>query len=362
MKKNSAKFLFYTIRYGGLALIHILPIFLITYTLWNIHLVTNLVIYSIFTIFYRDLLPVTINYAKSFFIPLAMYLFIGVIVWALIIWPGVKKYFPPLYLVVDGVEMKEGRVWWRSPNRLTHYLKKLADIAGIKYDEEYIWLYRTRKLLNPFKPLSSFNRLYFPEDDFKQVEILAHIDILPKKIIFHDIYILKYRDGYILSLTKFKSEEINIDTLNKIIKEDSNRISKTVGDYALTNPELRVKNVSSALFWVPPANLEVKEHIRVGSESVGFETLEKLVEKYDQAKERALKDGVITPEEISNMLLPLFNQLLLYVNSMKSKFETDILPDPPRLKNNLITLEEMESYINEIRTAIATFNNPEVFR
>ena len=361
-ERRKAKFLFYFIRFGGLALIHILPIFLITYTLLNLHTFTNFVIYGLFTIFYHDLLPITLHYAELFFIPLLIYIFIGVLFWALVIWPAVRKYFPPLFMVMDGVELREGRVWWKSPNRITKILKQLADKGGIEYEEQHIWLYRSRKLINPFKPLASVNKLYFPEDNFNHFEILEHMEISQKKIVIKDLFILKYRDGYILSITPFKTNEIDIVKLDTHIKDDAKKISEIVGDYALTNADLRVKNVSSALFWVPPANLEIKEHIRVGSESVGFETLEKLVEKYDQAKEKALKDGVLTQDEISNMLLPLFNQLLLYVNSMKAKFGTDILPDPPQLKNSLITLEEMESYINEIRTAIGTYNNPEVFR
>ncbi len=356
MKSEHAKILFYLIRGGGMALIHIFPIFLITYTLFNLGTLENLIIYFVYALFYNDLFPLVISYGEAFFIPLLFYIILGLFIWALVIWPVARKYFPPLYFVMNGVQIREGRVWWRSPNKITHFLKKLADIGGVEYKEERIWLYRSGKFLNPLKPIASMNKLYIPDDSLKKIEVA------PQKILFYDLFVLNYKDGYILLNEKFKSERIDIEKLNRIIKEDSDRISKTVGDYALINPELRVKNVSSALFWVPPANLEVREHIRVGSESVGFETLEKLIEKYDQAKERALKDGTISSEEISNMLLPLFNQLLIYVNSMKAKFENDLLPDPPKLKNNLITLEEMESYINEIRTAIGAYNNPEVFR
>ena len=362
MRTKTAKLLFYSIRYGGLALIHILPIFLITYTLFNIHLLTNLVIYSFYTVFYRNLLPLTISYAEQFFIPLAIYLFVGVIFWALITWPAIRKYFPPLFLVMDGVDLREGRVWWRSPNKLTHFLKKLADQGGIKYEEQYLWLYRSKKLINPFKPLASLNKLYFPDDDAEQIEILEHIEVLPKKIIFHDLYVMKYRDGYILSTKQFMSKEMDTAKLDGQIKEDAKKISEIVGDYALTNADLRVKNVSSALFWVPPANLEVKEHLEVGSESVAYQILEQLLDQYDENKKKALKDGVITEQEISSTLLPMFNQILLYVNSMKAKFETEDLPYPPRLKNNLITMQQIDGYINEVKAAVKAYYNPEVFK
>ena len=361
-EKYKAKILFYFIRFGGLALIHILPIFLITYTLLNLNLITNLIIYGIFTIFYHELLPITLHYAALFFIPLLIYIFIGVLFWALIVWPAVRKYFPPLFFVMDGVELREGRVWWRSPNKITHIMKKLADTAKMKYEEQYFWLYRSKKLINPFKPLSSLNKLYFPEDDFQQIKILAHIEILPKKTIFHDIYIMKYRDGYILSLTPFQSLEIDTTKLDSRIKEDAKKISEIVGDYALTNADLRVKNVSSALFWVPPANLEVKEHLEVGSESVAYQILEQLINQYDENKKKALKDGVITEQEISNTLLPMFNQILLYVNSMKAKFENVDLPHPPKLHNNLITMQQIDGYINEVKAALKAYYNPEVFR
>ncbi len=362
MNTKTAKLLFYLIQYGGLALIHILPIFLITYTILHLNTVTNLILYGIFTIFYHDLLPVTIHYAKEFFLPLAIYLFTGTIFWALVVWPAVKKYFPPLYFVMDGAELREGRVWWRSPNKITHLLKRLADTGGIKYEEKQLWLYRSRRLINPFKPLGSLNKLYFPENDAEQLEILNHIDIQPKRIIFHDLYIMRYKDGYILSLKKFSSKEVDIAKLDNQIKEDAKKISEIVGDYALTNANLRVKNVSSALFWVPPANLEIKEHLEVGSESVAYQILEQLLEQYDENKKKALKDGVITEQEISSLLLPMFNQILLYVNSMKAKFQNEDLPDPPELKNNLITMQQIDGYINEVRAALKAYYNPEVFK
>lgn len=362
MNSKTAKFLFQFIRLGGLALIHILPIFLITYTFFNLHLLTNLVIYAIFSIFDQNLISSTIQYAEQFFLPLALYLFMGVLIWALIVWPAVRKYFPPLFLVMDGVELREGRVWWRSPNKLTHILKKLADTGGIKYEEQYIWLYRSKKLINPFKPLASLNKLYFPDDDADQIEILSHVDIPPKKIVLHDVYIMKYRDGYILSLTPFQSRKIDTQKLDSRIKEDAKKISEIVGDYALTNADLRVKNVSSALFWVPPANLEIKEHLEVGSESVAYQILEQLLEQYDENKKKALKDGVITEQEISSMLLPMFNQILLYVNSMKAKFGNEDLPEPPELRNNLITMQQIDGYINEVKAAMKAYYNPEVFK
>ena len=362
MNSKTAKFLFQFIRLGGLALIHILPIFLITYTLFNMQLLTNLIIYFIFSIFYHNLISTTIQYAEQFFLPLAIYLFIGVLVWILIVWPAVRKYFPPLSLVMDGVELREGRIWWRSPNKLTHILKKLADQGAVKYEEPYNWLYRSKKLINPFKPLASLNKLYFPEDDMAHIEILSQMKILPKKIMLQDMYVMKYRDGYILSLTPFISQEINTIKLDGQIKEDAKKISEIVGDYALTNADLRVKNVSSALFWVPPANLEIKEHLEVGSESVAFQILDQMLNQYDENKKKALKDGVITEQEISSMLLPMFNQILLYVNSMKAKFGTGDLPDPPELRNHLITMQQIDGYINEVRAALKSYYDPEVFR
>ena len=340
----------------GMIAIHIVPLLLLAYFLYNIQLLTKIVTYTIYGIFYHSYLLTALNFALKFFIPLALYSFIGILIWALILWPVLRKYFKPLYLDTDGVLLKEGRVWWRAPNRLTNKLKEWADKGGIDYKNESVWLYRTGKLINPFKPLSSLNKLYVPED------IKEDIEIQQKRIILHNLYILQYRDGYILSKKRFKSEDIDVKKLNKIIKEDSQRISSTVGDYALTNPELRVRNVSSALFWVPPANLEVREHLEVGTESVAYQILEQLLEQYDENKKKALKDGVITEQEISSMLLPMFNQILLYVNSMKAKFENADLPDPPELKNNLITMQQIDGYINEVRAALKAYYNPEVFK
>lgn len=355
-QNKAAKLKFYAVRGAGMITIHIVPIFLLAYFLYNINLITKLIIYAIYSIFYHQYIATVLTLTFQFFMPLAIYCFIGLLLWALLLWPLLRKYFKPLYLETDGIQLREGRVWWRAPNRLTNKFKEWADKAGIEYKNESIWLYRVGKLINPFKPLSSLNKLYVPE------EVKDSIEIKPKRIIFHNLYILQYKDGYILSRSKFRSEHIDVDKLNEIIKEDSKRISSTVGDYALTNPELRVKNVSSALFWVPPANLEVKEHLEVGSESVAYQILEQLLEQYDENKKKALKDGVITQQEISSMLLPMFNQILIYVNSMKAKFGNDELPNPPDLKNNLITMQQIDGYINEVKTAIKAYYNPEVFK
>ena len=355
---RAAKFKFYFVRGSGLVLIHIVPISLLAYFLYNYKLIIKIITYTIYGViyWYMPYLKEALHYLISFLFPLAIYSLIGVFLWALLLWPVLRKYFPPLFLDTDGIELREGRVWWKAPNRITNKFESWAKKGGIKYENKSIWLYRVGKLINPFKPLKSLNKLYVPE------EVKDHIDIQPKRIIFRNLYILKYRDGYILSHSRFRSEDIDIETLNKTIKEDATRISSTVGDYALTNPELRVKNVSSALFWVPPANLEIKEHLNVSTEEVGFQILSELLEKYDRNKDKAMRDGVITAEEISGMLLPVFNQILMYANSIKAKFGNEDIPDPPELKDNLITLSQMESYINGIRSAIATYRNPEVFR
>ena len=350
------RLLFHLLRGGGLLLIHIFPIFLTTYFLINYSLLTKFILYLILSIFNKDIRIYALIYGEKLFLPLAIYLFAMLLIWALIIWPVVRKYFPPLYLDTDGVQYKEGRVWWASPNRYTKLLKTLAGKGGVDYKEEKYFLYRCGKLLNPLKPLKSVNKLYFA----KGVE--KYVEILPNRIIFHNLLILKYKDGYILMKGELKSEDIDIAHLNKRIHEDSKRISTTVGNYALINPDLRIKNVSSTMFWVPPSNLEIREHINVGDETIGFEILGKLVDDYDKAKEKAMKDGVITPQETSTLLLPHFNEILKYANSIKAKFANTLLPDPPESKTGLISYEMMESYINEIKSALRTYSNPEVFR
>ena len=355
---QKAKVIFYLIRGGAYLLIHIFPIFLLTYFLVYRELLANFILYGLFSIFYSDLRPAFLKYTADLFIPLLIYITTGIVIWALIVWPAVRKYFPPLFLDTDGVEYREGRVWWRQPNKYTDLLKNLAGRAGIEYKVEKLWFYRCGKLISPFRPLRSVNKLYIPSSVEKDIEITQN------RIVFHNLMIMKYKDGYILVKTTFNSKEIDIKKEEEKIKRDVKKISELVGDYALTNAELRVKNVSSALFWVPPANLEVKEHIHIPNEGVGYKILDELIQKYDASKDKALKDGIITPEEITNMLLPLFNQILEYVNSMKAIFGEGVsdLPDPPKLKDNLITLQEIDGYINAVRAAIEIYNNPEVWR